>query len=278
MQEIPRPPFFLIMSIGTSRWLRGPCRFVLRPRELLALVAITVSCLILPAGAQSSGGTPPQQEPQKEAQASPSSQPVEHPVGLLEPGKPVERELQGGETDVYQIELHAGEFFHVVVQKKGIDVALLLLAADGNVLAVMYNPNGGWGSVPASLIAGTAGSYTLKIRPLNRSATPARYSISLDPPRQPTASDQTRLAAEQAYVAGSRLALPGTKESSQALEQFRTARKLWESLGDQYQVAMTLLRMGFLHRALGEEREALGDFNLALPLARAAGDPAAEAT
>jgi CHAT domain-containing protein/tetratricopeptide (TPR) repeat protein len=273
MQGIRRRPFFLIMSTGTSSLLR-PCRFSSHRGELIAFVAITASCFVAPAAAQARKGA---LLAQQQAAPPPASEPVEHQVGLLEPGHAVERELKGGETDVFQIDMHAGEFLHVVVQKKGIDVALQLFAPDGSVLVQMYSSNGGWGPVPASLVAEVAGSYTLKILPLNRTAAPARYSVSLDPPRQPTASDQTRLAAERALMAGNRLATPGTKESTQAFEQFQTAKKLWESLGDQYQVAITLLTMGYLHHALGEESEALVDLNLALPLARALGDPAAEA-
>src|ERR1700680_1076775 len=212
MQEIRPCPFFLCRSTDMSSLLRGPRRFFSHRRKLLVLAAITASCLMVPAAAQPRANAPSPQQQQQQA-APPAASPVppapvEKQAGTLEPNKPVERELTGGEIDVYRIELHAGEFLHVVVQKKGIDVALRLFAPDGSVLVDMYNSSGGWGPVPASLIASVAGSYTLKILPLNRTAAPARYAVSLEPPRQPTASDQTRLAAEQAYVAGNRLAAP----------------------------------------------------------------------
>ena len=38
-------------------------------------------------------------------------------IGSLEPGKPVERELAGGQTHEYRIELPAGQYFHVVVDQ-----------------------------------------------------------------------------------------------------------------------------------------------------------------
>ena len=40
----------------------------------------------------------------------------------LESGKPVEREIAGGQSPTYQIGLTAGQFLRVVVEQRGIDV------------------------------------------------------------------------------------------------------------------------------------------------------------
>ncbi len=53
----------------------------------------------------------------------------------LEPGKPIERELAGGESHYYQIALGAGEYLHAVVDQRGIDVVVALRGRDGVQMA-----------------------------------------------------------------------------------------------------------------------------------------------
>src|SRR5262249_29229078 len=40
----------------------------------------------------------------------------------LEPGKPIERELAGGQTHSYQFTLASGQYIHLIVDQRGIDV------------------------------------------------------------------------------------------------------------------------------------------------------------
>src|SRR5262249_50761813 len=41
----------------------------------------------------------------------------------LEPGKPVERELSSGQSHFYKIMMISGQYSHIVVEQRGIDVA-----------------------------------------------------------------------------------------------------------------------------------------------------------
>ncbi|MCI0420651.1 MAG: hypothetical protein L0312_15730, partial [Acidobacteria bacterium] len=49
----------------------------------------------------------------------------------LEPGKPVERELSGGQTHIYTLTLNANQIARVVAEQKGVDLTLSALAPDG---------------------------------------------------------------------------------------------------------------------------------------------------
>ena len=55
----------------------------------------------------------------------------------LNPGQPVEREINGGESHHYQTALTAGQFVRCRLEQKVIDAALLLAAPDGRQLAEM---------------------------------------------------------------------------------------------------------------------------------------------
>src|SRR5215831_3942004 len=55
-------------------------------------------------------------------------------VQWLAPGKGIEREMKGGETHSYLVKLRHGDFMHVEVDQRGIDVVVSLLAPDGQKL------------------------------------------------------------------------------------------------------------------------------------------------
>ncbi len=52
-------------------------------------------------------------------------------IRQLEQGKPIERELSGGAVHAYSIQLTEGQFLSVIVDQRGIDVAVTLLGPDG---------------------------------------------------------------------------------------------------------------------------------------------------
>jgi hypothetical protein len=60
----------------------------------------------------------------------------------LEPGKPIERELSGGQSHSYRITMTAGQYLQVSVDQRGIDVLVTLFAPDGEKGIESDNPNG----------------------------------------------------------------------------------------------------------------------------------------
>lgn len=52
----------------------------------------------------------------------------------LEPGKPLERSIAPGETHSYTLNLNAGQYAHVVVDQRGVDVVTSVFAPDGTKL------------------------------------------------------------------------------------------------------------------------------------------------
>ena len=55
----------------------------------------------------------------------------------LEPGNPVEREIAGGESHIYKINLTAGQVARLRPSQRAIDAALILTAPDGKQLVEM---------------------------------------------------------------------------------------------------------------------------------------------
>ena len=49
----------------------------------------------------------------------------------LEPGKPVERELSGGQSHFYKIAMTSGQYLQITVSQRGIDALVALFTPDG---------------------------------------------------------------------------------------------------------------------------------------------------
>src|SRR5689334_1923439 len=194
-------------------------------------------------------------------------------------GRPIAREMRGGEQHAYQLRLSAGQYARIVAEQKGIDVVLALSGADGKpLLEVDNNLSGTRGMEVVSLVAEVSGTYTLNVRSLEKGAAPGRYELQLEDLRIATDSDRTRVAAERAYFAGAQLQAQRNAESRRkAIEQYGEALRLMRAASDRRGEAMTLTNMGLVHNLLSEPQKALDDLNQALTIWREIGDRHLEA-
>jgi C-terminal processing protease CtpA/Prc len=103
----------------------------------------------------------------------------EAPVSL-QLGKPVERELVGGQTHTYALTLAANQIARVIAEQKGVDLVLSVVAPDGTRLFDIDSPNGTAGDEPATIAARRGGTYRVEVRSLDPSAASGRYAIRLD--------------------------------------------------------------------------------------------------
>jgi C-terminal processing protease CtpA/Prc len=98
----------------------------------------------------------------------------------LESGKPIERELAGGQTHTYTLNLTANQIVRVAAEQKGVDLVLSVFAPDGSKLFDVDSPNGASGEEPATIAARQGGAYRVEVRSLDKAAATGRYTIRLD--------------------------------------------------------------------------------------------------
>nr|MBA3356812.1 tetratricopeptide repeat protein [Pyrinomonadaceae bacterium] len=98
----------------------------------------------------------------------------------LEQGKPIERELAGGQIHAYSISLTAGQFLHAIVEQRGVDVVVVLFDPEGKQVAEVDSPNGTRGPEPVLLVAKAAGDYRLEVRSLEKKAAAGHYEMSVE--------------------------------------------------------------------------------------------------
>src|SRR5215510_5352175 len=113
-----------------------------------------------PAATSARPGTPRAQTPASEHGAAQSSQ----ESISLELGKPVERELSGGQSHSYKITMISGQYLHIVVEQRGIDVVVVLFAPDGKKISEADSENFIEGSETLSVIAEASGAYLIEAR------------------------------------------------------------------------------------------------------------------
>src|SRR6187551_332122 len=98
----------------------------------------------------------------------------------LEAGKPIERELKGGDAHRFTLQLAADQFFHVVADQRGIDVVLSLFAPDGSKLLDIDSPNGSKGPEAFWTIGKDAGNYTVQISSPEAADEPGKYEVLVE--------------------------------------------------------------------------------------------------
>ncbi|MBO0783947.1 MAG: hypothetical protein J2P37_34505, partial [Ktedonobacteraceae bacterium] len=213
-----------------------------------------------------------------QGQDSPSRVQNEKDVLQLDVGKPIERELAGGQAHYYKIGVEAGNYLHLIVDQRGIDVVVALYGPEGKKMIERDSPNGTYGPEPISVIADISGSYRLEVRSLEKDAPAGRYEVRIAYLRTATTQDHSRLMAESGYADGYLLESQGNIESlRKAIEKYEEAFGLYKTAGVLQGEGDTLDRIGRIHSLLGENLKALEYFNQALLQRRAAGDLRGEA-
>jgi len=176
----------------------------------------------------------------------------EKDVRLLEMGMPIERELAGGQSHLYQITLAAGQYLNVVVDQRGVDVVVTLLGPDGKKLIEVDSPNGTQGPEPVSWIVETAGIYRLEVRSLEKDAKPGRYEAKVVELR--AATDRDRDLAEAGKLYSESVSLRGKGQYGQAIPLAERALTLREKTlsAEHPDTATSLNNLAELYRAKGD--------------------------
>jgi len=135
-------------------------------------------------------------------------------VRLPAAGTILEGELSGGEVHRYALERNPNEELWITVDQDGIDLAVSIVGADGEVRLSVDNPGGLWGGEWLYVQGESPPSETLEIRALTPAAAPGRYRLSVESRYSVGPVDSKRRVAERAVTEAGRLNRVGTRQSS----------------------------------------------------------------
>lgn len=240
-------------------------------RDLAVVLLALLWCAV------SMAQTPPAPVPAKQDEnvSAPSrGRPEAQPLEL---GGSLEGELARGQTRRYLVNLKAEQFARIVVEQRGIDVVLKVLAADDTLLARVDNMDIPTGSEQVAVLAETAGVYELEIQAAEE-AEAGRYVVRLAEVRAPNAQDRSAVAAERVLVDANRLLLERTAGARRlAIGKYEEAATHFHQAGDRRGEAAAIAQIGTVNLWMGNRQEAQIYFNRALKLQRETRNHAGEA-
>jgi CHAT domain-containing protein/tetratricopeptide (TPR) repeat protein len=203
--------------------------------------------------------------------------PQEIHLGELMVSKPAEGEIAGGQAHRYRLMLTQGQFMHLVVEQKGIDLVAAMIDPGGKEIRRVDSTGTSQGPEIIYLIAKASGSYQLEVSASEKESAPGRYQAKIEELRNATAEDERRAAWHEAFAEGMNLRSQATAESLQAaIGKYQEAL---HNLGNPAATAAeadTLLGLGGVYYLVGRRKEALEVFLRELPLRRAIGDRTGE--
>jgi tetratricopeptide (TPR) repeat protein len=163
----------------------------------------------------------------------------------LLPGKPLEADLAGEASRMFNVAVSTGQFFHLDVDQMGIDVQVNLFGPDGNLRSSMDTPSGEWGPERLSWIADATGTFKLEVHSPNKSARLGHFKITLSDLRASTSRDKDRVVADRLLADASGLTAQNTPASIQlANHKYESASLSYERSGDLLGKAFALLWLG----------------------------------
>ncbi len=194
-------------------------------------------------------------------------------IRTLEHKTPVERELVGGQTHSYRVSLNAGQYVRVMVEQKGIDVAMTLFSPDKAKLAEIILPHTLQGRKVIIAVTEQSGNHRVEVRSQKKDAAAGRYEIQILDLREATAEDRTRIAFRKLIAEASNLRLQGTAASlNGAIEKLQEALPLIRGIRDRYGESEALANMGAAYFFLAEYQKTIEMFTLALAIWQETGD------
>jgi len=212
----------------------------------------------------------------KEAQAkagADSPAQVDQEVRRLEPGKPIERELAGGQSHSYQITLAAGQYLKLVVEQRGIDVVVKLFGVDGKQITEFDSEIRTQGQEMMSLVADAAGNYRVSVQAKQQSAPVGRYEIREVEIRAATEKDRALEEAHKLHTESRRLSSSGKNDEARSLAE-RALEIREKALGqDHLDVALSLNNLANLYYDKGDYARAETLYKRALSIREKALEP-----
>jgi CHAT domain-containing protein len=164
----------------------------------------------------------------------------------LEPGKPIERELAGGQSHSYRVTLDAGQYLRLLVDQRGIDVVVQLLGPDGKLVMRTDSDSRSHGEETVEQVAEAAGSYRLTVQPRQKRAAAGGYQIRIEEVRAATEDDRALQEARDLFAESGRLYRAGKQDEAFSLiERVREIRE--RVLGPDHHAVASVLRSQGAH-------------------------------
>jgi CHAT domain-containing protein/Tfp pilus assembly protein PilF len=191
----------------------------------------------------------------------------------LELGKPIERELAGGQSHSYQMTLATGQYVKLVVDQRGIDVVVKLFGLDGKQMTEFDSESRGQGQETVGWVAEDAGNFRLDAVAKYKNAAAGGYEIKVVELRIATENDRALHEAGKLNTEFRKLYFAGKYDA--AIPLVESMLKIRERvLGPEHlDVASTLHNLAILYRRKSNYAQAEPLYQRALTIREKALEP-----
>jgi CHAT domain-containing protein/uncharacterized protein HemY len=186
----------------------------------------------------------------------------ESDIQTLKSNQPLQRQIKGGETHVFQFRIKAGQFARAEVVPTNIDVIVSLFDGNDKQVIEMDGDSSFLWFESVSAIAEKGGSFKLQIKGKGKSEATGSYSVKIAELRKSTATDRKRIEAEKTLVQA--IKLSQEKKDKESIAPFETAVNLWREVGDKHWETVTMWNLAYAYYYSDRDSEALNLFNQVL--------------
>ncbi len=176
----------------------------------------------------------------------------------------VSKEIGKGRKHNYQINVAAGSFLKVVVEQRGVDVALRLFGPDGKQIEEVDSPNGTEGPESFAVVTDRAGVYRIEVQSLDEQAPAGKYEIKVAELKPAGQMEREIARADSLHRKAVGLEVSGNygEASKLAEEALAVMEKLYQR--DAPELSDYLLHLGQLCKTRADLKKAEGLFRQAL--------------
>jgi CHAT domain-containing protein/Tfp pilus assembly protein PilF len=226
-------------------------------RHLRATLAVAcISSSVLPARAA-------QSEPSVATQSQLAGASVQIP--LLKPGKPIEREVAGGQKTLFQIALNAGQYASVVVDHQALDLSIRFFDPQGSA-QIEADTRPGENRDTFDLVAEKQGTYQLQLEPKYPRMAAGKFQIKIGELRAANERDLLLYKARRQYSDASKLYSAGSYDKAQPLVESALGQREKALSPDHSEVADALNLLGVICTARSDYNRAETLFQRALAI------------
>jgi CHAT domain-containing protein/tetratricopeptide (TPR) repeat protein len=186
-------------------------------------------------------------------------------ITTLELGKPIERELAGGQRHIFHVALAEGQVAAIVIQHAGFDLALRWMDAQGTVI-IETAPRPGEAQDVLEFVGEKPGAYRIQVEPRYPKASSGKYQIQMSNLRAANERDVVLYEARRRSSESLKFYEIGAYEKAYSAAE--RALELGEkALGrDHPEVASSLNSLGLICFARGDYNRAEELFRRALAI------------
>jgi tetratricopeptide (TPR) repeat protein len=173
----------------------------------------------------------------------------------------VERQIGGGQSHQYSIELLADQFIYIDVQQLGVDITVSLFDSEGKLLIETNAPDLSYGAEPFYWVAEKPGNHKIAIKPAETGTKPGRYTIKLAEFRTVKDDDFHFLDGQQKLAQAEKLRSQGTKQGLlDSIGFYNRAIEHWQIAGQKEREGVCLNLKAFVTYYLGDTTTAIKYF------------------